>query len=69
MQQDVKKDGEYIFRVVENIADGYDWNLIEYSNEDDDPFYVVRVENPDYKPDDGSDPYMAIHLPANQEVW
>lgn len=66
MKMDNRK---YILDTINAIADGYHWNLIEYSGENDEPFYVVRVENPTYKPDNGSDPYMAIHLPANQEVW
>lgn len=72
MQSIVKKnDGDYIKKTLDAIADGYDWELIfvedveDSSNKD---IYLIKVENPNFKEDNGENPFMCFYAPANQEI-
>lgn len=47
-------------QALECIAQGYDYKLIHVNDFDGDVATFVKVENPFYKPDDGSDPYIVF---------
>ncbi len=40
--------------LLDRVALGFDWEVVEVTNQFDEVSYYVAVENPDYKEDNGS---------------
>lgn len=59
---DIWKDVEYIKPCLRDIADGYEFEMFIVHENDDTERLLVRVENPAYTPDDGSDPYNTFYV-------
>lgn len=47
-----------IKEIVQAIADGYSYEVIQFTPR----LYYIKVENPKFKPDEGSDPFMVIEV-------
>lgn len=69
MQENEKKyDGQYIAKILDAIADGYEYELVFVEDVEGEDIYLIKVENPMFKEYNGEDPFLCFYAPANQEI-